>query len=98
MPGGPADIGSLPLCDEDVRALGFPPPVEKLRAQISAADPLLFVTPEYNYSMSGELKNAIDWPSRPPDQPFAGKPPAPMGAAAGLAGSARAQYDLRRRS
>src|SRR5216684_256453 len=91
-----ADIGSIPLYNEDVRALGFPPPVEKLRAQIAAADALLFVTPEYNYSMSGVLKNAIDWASRPPDQPFAGKPVAIMGAAAGMAGSGRAQYDLRR--
>src|SRR6266849_991018 len=91
-----ADIGSIPLYNEDVRALGFPPPVERLRAQIAAADALLFVTPEYNYSMSGVLKNAIDWASRPPDQPFAGKPVAMMGASAGMAGSARAQYDLRR--
>jgi chromate reductase, NAD(P)H dehydrogenase (quinone) len=91
-----AEIGSIPLYNEDVRALGFPPTVEKLRAQIAAADGLLFVTPEYNYSMPGVLKNAIDWASRPPDQPFAGKPVAIMGAAAGMAGSARAQYDLRR--
>src|SRR6516164_5766298 len=91
-----ADIGSIPLYNEDVRALGFPPPVEKLRAQIAAADALLFVTPEYNYSMSGVLKNAIDWASRPPDQPFAGKPVAIMGAAAGMAGTVRAQYDLRK--
>ena len=91
-----ADIGSIPLYNEDVRALGFPPPVERLRRQIAAADALLFVTPEYNYSMPGVLKNAIDWASRPPDQPFAGKPVAIMGAAAGMAGSARAQYDLRR--
>ena len=54
------------------------------------------MTPEYNYSMSGVLKNAIDWASRPPDQPFAGKPVAIMGAGAGMAGTARAQYDLRR--
>jgi chromate reductase len=91
-----ADIGSLPLYNEDVRALGFPPPVEKLRAQIAAAAALLFVTPEYNYSMSGVLKNAIDWASRPPDQPFAGKPVAMMGASAGVGGTVRAQYDLRR--
>ena len=91
-----ADIGAFPLYNEDVRAQGFPPSVEKLRLQIAAADALLFVTPEYNYSMSGVLKNAIDWASRPPDQPFAGKPVAIMGAAAGMAGSARAQYDLRR--
>jgi chromate reductase, NAD(P)H dehydrogenase (quinone) len=91
-----ADIGAIPLYNEDVRALGFPPPVETLRQQIAAADALLFVTPEYNYSMSGVLKNAIDWASRPPDQPFAGKPVAMMGAGAGMAGTARAQYDLRR--
>jgi chromate reductase len=91
-----AEIGTLPLYNEDVRAQGFPPPVETLRRQIKAADALLFATPEYNYSMPGVLKNAIDWASRPPDQPFAGKPAAIMGAAAGMAGSARAQYDLRR--
>ena len=93
---GTADIGSVPLYNEDVRAQGFPAPVETLRRQIAAADALLFVTPEYNYSISGVLKNAIDWASRPPDQPFAGKPVAMMGAGAGMAGTARAQYDLRK--
>jgi len=88
-----ADISQFPLYNEDVRAQGFPPPVETLRRQIAAADALLFVTPEYNYSMSGVLKNAIDWASRPPDQPFAGKPVAIMGAAAGMAGSGRAIYE-----
>jgi chromate reductase, NAD(P)H dehydrogenase (quinone) len=91
-----ADISQIPPYNEDVRAQGFPPPVETLRRQIAAADALLFACPEYNYSMSGVLKNAIDWASRPPDQPFAGKPCAIIGAAAGMAGSARAQYDLRR--
>src|SRR5216684_944859 len=91
-----ADISQIPPYNEDVRADGFPPTVETLRRQIAAADALLFACPEYNYSMSGVLKNAIDWASRPPDQPFAGKPVAIMGAAAGMAGSARAQYDLRR--
>jgi chromate reductase, NAD(P)H dehydrogenase (quinone) len=91
-----ADISQIPLYNEDVRERGFPPPVETLRQQIKAADALLFACPEYNYSMSGVLKNAIDWASRPPDQPFAGKPAAIMGAAAGTAGSARAQSDLRR--
>jgi chromate reductase, NAD(P)H dehydrogenase (quinone) len=91
-----ADIAAFPLYNEDVRARGFPAPVETLRRQIAAADALLFVTPEYNYSMPGVLKNAIDWVSRPPDQPFAGKPVAIMGAGAGMAGTARAQYDLRR--
>jgi chromate reductase len=91
-----ADISQIPLYNEDVRAQGFPPPVETLRRQIAEADALLFACPEYNYSMSGVLKNAIDWASRPPDQPFAGKPCAILGAAAGMAGSARAQGDLRR--
>src|SRR5258708_27170529 len=91
-----ADISQIPPYNEDVRAQGFPPTVETLRRQIAGADALLFACPEYNYSMSGVLKNAIDWASRPPDQPFAGKPCAIIGAAAGMAGSARAQYALRR--
>src|SRR5476649_2465946 len=90
-----ADISQIPPYDEDVRAQGFPPAVETLRRQIAAADALLFACPEYNYSMSGVLKNAIDWASRPPDQPFAGKPIAILGAAAGMAGGARAQLHLR---
>ena len=90
-----ADISKIPLYDEDVRAQGFPAPVETLRQQIKAADALLFACPEYNYSMSGVLKNAIDWASRPPEQPFAGKPVAIISAAAGMAGGARAQYHLR---
>jgi len=90
-----AEIGDLPLYNDDVRAAGFPPPAERLRAQIAAADAVLLVTPEYNYSISGVLKNAIDWASRPPNQPFEGKPVAIMGASPGLFGSARAQYHLR---
>jgi chromate reductase, NAD(P)H dehydrogenase (quinone) len=90
-----AEIGDLPLYNDDVRAAGFPPPAERLRAQIAAADAILFVTPEYNYSISGVLKNAIDWASRPPNQPFEAKPVAIMGASPGLFGSARAQYHLR---
>ena len=90
-----AEIGDLPLYNDDVRAAGFPPPAERLRSQIAAADAVLFVTPEYNYSISGVLKNAIDWASRPPNQPFEAKPVAIMGASPGLFGSARAQYHLR---
>jgi chromate reductase, NAD(P)H dehydrogenase (quinone) len=90
-----AEISAFPLYNEDVRAQGFPPPVQTFRDQIAAADALLFVTAEYNYSMSGVLKNAIDWASRPPNQPFDGKPVAMMGASAGVLGTARAQYHLR---
>src|SRR5215211_3238379 len=90
-----AEIGDLPLYNEDVKAAGFPPPAARLRSQIAAADAILFVTPEYNYSVSGVLKNAIDWASRPPNQPFDGKPVAIMGASGGVFGTARAQYHLR---
>ncbi len=89
------DLAPIPLYNEDVRAQGFPPPVEAFRAAIKAADGLLIVTPEYNFSIPGVLKNAIDWASRPPEQPFDGKPVGIIGAAAGILGSARAQYHLR---
>jgi chromate reductase len=89
------EIGDLPLYDDDVREAGYPPPVQRLREQVRAADALLFVTPEYNYSVPGVLKNAIDWCSRPPDQPLDGKPAAIMGASTGKLGTARAQYHLR---
>lgn len=88
-------IGDIPLYDEDLREKGLPPAVEALRSRIKAADALLIVTPEYNGSIPGVLKNAIDWASRPPEQPFAGKPIALMGASPGLLGTVRAQYHLR---
>lgn len=90
-----ADIAQIPLYNDDVRVAGFPAPVERLVAQIRAADAVLFVTPEYNYSVPGVLKNAIDWVSRAPEQPLAGKPAAIMGVSPGRLGTARAQYHLR---
>jgi len=89
------DISAISLYNEDVREQGFPAPVAELRARIKEADGLLLVTPEYNYSIPGVLKNAIDWASRPPEQPFEGKPIGIMGASAGAMGSGRAQYHLR---
>lgn len=89
------DISPIPLYNEDVREKGFPPVVEELRGKIKAADALLIVTPEYNYSIPGVLKNAIDWASRPPDQPFDNKPLAIMGASPSMLGTARCQYHLR---
>jgi chromate reductase, NAD(P)H dehydrogenase (quinone) len=76
---------------------GNPPPqVVELKRRIRAADALLFVTPEYNYSVPGVLKNAIDWASRPyGDSAWSGKPAAIMGASPGNIGTARAQYHLR---
>ena len=89
------DIAAIPLYNEDVKVQGFPPVVADLRARIKSADGLLLATPEYNYSTSGVLKNTIDWASRPPEQPFEGKPIALMGASGGALGTARAQYHLR---
>ena len=89
-------LREIPPYDDDERAsTGFPPAVEALREGIRAADALLIVSPEYNYSVPGVLKNAIDWASRAPDQPFADKPVAIMGASPGLLGTARMQYQLR---
>ena len=88
-------IGDLPLYNDDIRVAGYPPVVQAFRDRIAAADALLFVSPEYNYSISGVLKNAIDWGSRPPSQPFDGKPIAMMGVSGGVLGTARAQYHLR---
>jgi chromate reductase len=73
-----------------------PRKVSELKAKIRAADAILLVTPEYNYSVPGVLKNAIDWASRPyGDNAWNGKPVAVMGASIGLFGTARAQYHLR---
>ncbi len=89
------ELGDLPPYNDDVRENGYPPVVEDLRRRASEAEAVLFVTPEYNYSVPGVLKNAIDWVSRPPTPPFDGKPCAIMGASIGMIGSARAQYHLR---
>jgi chromate reductase len=89
------DIAPIPLYNEDVRQQGFPAPVEELRRRLKEADGVLLVTPEYNYSIPGVLKNAIDWASRPPEQPFDGKPIAIMGASPSALGTGRAQYHLR---
>ena len=90
-----ADLSQLPLYNDDLRQAGSPAPVNTLRATLASADAVLFATPEYNYSVPGVLKNAIDWVSRPPDPPLAGTPGAVMGASAGLGGTMRAQYHLR---
>lgn len=89
------DIAAIPLYNEDVREQGFPLAVQQFREQIAAADALIFATPEYNYSIPGVLKNAIDWASRPPEQPFENKPIALIGATPGGLGTSRSQYHLR---
>jgi chromate reductase len=73
-----------------------PAEVAELKRRVREADAILFVTPEYNYSIPGVLKNAIDWASRPyGDSAWSGKPAAIMGASIGTIGTARAQYHLR---
>jgi chromate reductase len=90
-------FAAFPLYNADVQnATGFPAPVTALADAIRAADGVLIVTPEYNFSIPGGLKNAIDWVSRLPSQPFAGKPIALQSASPGPLGGARVQYDLRR--
>ena len=88
-------IGDWPLYDADIQAKGFPAKVEVAHKTMMGAEGVVIVTPEYNYGISGVLKNAIDWLSRMTPQPFAGKPTAILGAATGILGTARAQYQLR---
>jgi chromate reductase len=75
---------------------GIPPAVQRLADEIRAADGVIFNSPEYNFSIPGGLKNAIDWVSRVQNQPFAGKPIAIQSATNGPLGGGRMQYDLRR--
>ncbi len=90
-----ADISQVPLFNDDVRAAGLPAAVAALKEQVRTADAVLLVSPEYNFSVPGVLKNALDWLSRPPEPPFDGKTVAIMGASTGVLGTARGQYHLR---
>jgi chromate reductase len=89
------ELDGLPGFNHDDE--GQPPAkVVELKQRIRNADAILFVTPEYNYSVPGVLKNAIDWASRPyGDSAWNGKPVAVMGASVGVSGTVRAQYHLR---
>lgn len=90
------DLAPIPLFNEDVERDAFPAVVAEFKERIAAADALLIATPEYNYSIPGVLKNALDWASRPPGQsPLMDKPLAFMGASTGYFGTSRAQYHLR---
>jgi chromate reductase len=90
-----AEIDGIPAYNQDVNDQP-PPAVQELKVKVRAADAVLFVTPEYNYSIPGVLKNAIDWVSRANgENAWAGKPVAVMGVSTGLLGAARAQYHLR---
>ena len=88
-------LASVPLFSEDLEADAVPPGVRRLREQIVNADALIIATPEYNQSVPGVLKNAIDWLSRPPEEVLVGKPVAVIGASAGRWGTRLAQSHLR---
>ena len=86
----------IPIYNFDTQnGSGFPAPAVAWADAIRAADGVLICSPEYNWSIPGGLKNAIDWVSRMKDQPFAGKPVALQSAAGGLLGGARMQYQMR---
>ncbi|NMO15806.1 NAD(P)H-dependent oxidoreductase [Pyxidicoccus fallax] len=86
---------NLPLYDGDVEAQGLPPAVAELRERLGKARGLIIASPEYNSSIPGGLKNAIDWVSRPPGRLFQEKWVAMMGASPGVFGTARMQPHLR---
>jgi chromate reductase, NAD(P)H dehydrogenase (quinone) len=89
------DLEGIPQYNADLEST-LPKQVQEFKAKIRSADALLIATPEYNYSVAGVLKNAIDWASRPAvGNPLEGKPVAVMSASTGRFGGARAQYHLR---
>lgn len=89
------DLEGIPPFNQDLQEQP-PEKVIEFKSKIRAADAILIATPEYNYSIPGVLKNAIDWASRPQtDNAWEGKPVAIMGASTGRLGTARAQYHLR---
>jgi chromate reductase len=90
-------FAEFPLYNADIQnSTGFPAAVNTLADAIRAADGVIFCTPEYNFGIPGGLKNAIDWVSRLPNQPFAGKPVALQSVSPGPLGGGRVQYDMRR--
>ena len=88
-------LDAIPPYNADVQAKGFPDAVSALGEAIRAANGVIIVTPEYNYSIPGVLKNAIDWVSRLDNQPFKNQAVALQSASQGILGGARAQYHLR---
>ena len=91
-----AEYADVPLFNQDVQNQGIPASVTRLAEAISAADAVLMASPEYNFSVSGVLKNAIDWLSRVPAPPFKDKPVAILSATMGPLGGGRHQYELRK--
>ncbi len=93
----PEALRAIPHYDEDLRTDGEPDTVRSLRDQVNRADAILVATPEYNHSLPGALKNAIDWLSRPiAESPFKGKDIAVIGASTGMFGAVWAQAEARK--
>ena len=90
-----ASLIDLPFYNADVEQRGFPAEVESFRRKVAVADALIFAVPEYNFSVPGVLKNALEWLSRPPDSPTNGKPCAVFGASVSPLGTARGQFHFR---
>jgi chromate reductase len=90
-----ATLAELPFYNADVEQQGLPPIVQDFRARIAAGDAVLVAAPEYNFSIPGVLKNALEWLSRPPHPPMSGKACAVMGATVSPLGTARGQFHLR---
>lgn len=88
-------VADMPIYDGDIEAAGIPGQVSAVGDKVKAADALVIVTAEYNYSIPGGLKNALDWLSRLKNKPLAGKPTLIQSASPGGMGGARAQYHLR---
>jgi chromate reductase, NAD(P)H dehydrogenase (quinone) len=85
----------IPIYNHDIQEAGWPAPVTAWADAIRSADGVIIVSPEYNWTIPGGLKNAIDWTSRMKNDPFKGKPVAIQSCAGGLLGGARMQYHLR---
>src|SRR5262249_32745140 len=90
-----ADLSSLPFYNADVEQSGLPDAVKRFRADVGAADALVFAVPEYNFSVPGVLKNAMEWLSRQPDPPAHGKPCSVFGPSISPLGTARGQFHFR---
>jgi len=99
LPGGMtfevAELADVPFYNADVEQTGFPDAVKVFRARVASADAFIFAVPEYNFSLPGVLKNALEWLSRPPNSPVNGKPCAVFGASVSPLGTARGQFHFR---
>lgn len=90
-----AELASVPYYNADVEQIGLPDAVREFRSRVANADALIFAVPEYNFSLPGVLKNALEWLSRQPNPPASGKACAVFGASVSPLGTARGQFHFR---